>query len=288
MPPDEVVVVGRSDDLEGKRTALMLAPSLPSLRWAEVGECGFVAPVRKGLETSSGEIIAFLDDDAEPAEDWLENLLAPFEARDVACVGGRWVSPSGDRTGGGSPHARQVGLRWYGRFDGDFPPDGEPMEVDAVLEGTSAWRRQVLMRLQWAEIFERGDAIYYGLDLCLQARRLGYRTVYTPHARALHHAAPRAEGLPLREGRDRARLSGQNLTYVALARLTGLKRIAFLLGFLLLGQGQSPGIGIFLRDLLTGRADAWGRFAAALLGRVGGSRAWWMARKPEKRWQTSG
>jgi len=161
------------------------------------------------------------------------------------------------------------------------------MEVDAVLEGTSAWRRDVLRRLEWPEVFDRDSAIYYGLDLCLQVKRLGYKVIYTPFAQALHHAAARTADLPARDGRDRSRESGRNLTYIALARLAGLIRLTFLLGFFLVGQGQSPGVIVFLRDLLAGRQDAWGRFHAAMSGRKEGFKAWREARKSTSRCEMS-
>ncbi|MCD6734760.1 MAG: glycosyltransferase family 2 protein [Burkholderiaceae bacterium] len=43
-----------------------------------------------GIAAARGELIAFTDDDGVPAPDWLERLLAHFEAHtDAGCVGGR-------------------------------------------------------------------------------------------------------------------------------------------------------------------------------------------------------
>lgn len=45
---------------------------------------------------ASGEILAFLDDDAYPADAWLESALPHFEDPDVAAVGGPGVTPPED------------------------------------------------------------------------------------------------------------------------------------------------------------------------------------------------
>jgi GT2 family glycosyltransferase len=42
-----------------------------------------------GIESTSTEIVAFLDDDAVPAEGWLSALIAPFADPAVAATGGR-------------------------------------------------------------------------------------------------------------------------------------------------------------------------------------------------------
>lgn len=44
-----------------------------------------------GLALATGEIVAFLDDDAEAADDWLRTLLTGFDQPDVVAVGGRAV-----------------------------------------------------------------------------------------------------------------------------------------------------------------------------------------------------
>lgn len=43
-----------------------------------------------GVSISEGDVIAFLDDDARPSQDWLERLITPFEnSEEVVAVGGR-------------------------------------------------------------------------------------------------------------------------------------------------------------------------------------------------------
>jgi cellulose synthase/poly-beta-1,6-N-acetylglucosamine synthase-like glycosyltransferase len=42
-----------------------------------------------GLEIATGEVVAFLDDDAVADDEWLRHLLVPFEQPEVVAVGGR-------------------------------------------------------------------------------------------------------------------------------------------------------------------------------------------------------
>jgi glycosyltransferase involved in cell wall biosynthesis len=50
-----------------------------------------------GIDAASGQIVAFLDDDAIAAEVWLESILDSFQSHDAQCVGGRvdpiWETP---------------------------------------------------------------------------------------------------------------------------------------------------------------------------------------------------
>jgi GT2 family glycosyltransferase len=66
---------------------------------ARVLPTGPVSPAIKrdqGAEAAAGEILAFIDDDAYPAPDWLERATPHFAAPNVAAVGGPQITPPGD------------------------------------------------------------------------------------------------------------------------------------------------------------------------------------------------
>ena len=48
------------------------------------------------METATGEIIAYIDDDAYPDPDWLKFLAASFTRSDHAGIGGPNIAPPGD------------------------------------------------------------------------------------------------------------------------------------------------------------------------------------------------
>jgi Glycosyl transferase family 2 len=284
--PVEIVVIGRPEDPEARAITLSLAnASEMPIRWLEVDRPGHVTPVREGLKRSVGEIVAFLDDDTESESGWLAALCAPFADDRVACVGGRYIRSDEMEERLSRLSSRRAGrLKWYGRFLGHFGSLNGPVETDAVLEGTSAWRREVLARLEMPDLFDEGDGIHYGLDLTLQAKRLGYRVIYQPAARALDWKAPRAGDLPSRaDAVNRARASGRNITYIALRRLPLGRRTVFLAGWVLVGQRQSPGLLIGLLDIIASRNQAGRILTGALEGRIEGVRRWARDRTADRR-----
>lgn len=44
-----------------------------------------------GISVSTGDIVAFIDDDATAARDWIEHLVEPYQKADVVAVGGKLV-----------------------------------------------------------------------------------------------------------------------------------------------------------------------------------------------------
>jgi GT2 family glycosyltransferase len=88
-PPTEVVlVIDHNPDLLHRASL-----AFPEVKIVEnLGQRGIADARNHGVAASSGSILAFLDDDAAAAPDWLENLTAPYDANDaVIGVGGTAV-----------------------------------------------------------------------------------------------------------------------------------------------------------------------------------------------------
>jgi glucosyl-dolichyl phosphate glucuronosyltransferase len=88
-PPAEIVVVidGNPGLLERARRAFDGATVIEN-----AGRPGLSDARNSGLARARGEIVAFLDDDARAAPDWLERLTAGYEDEAVVGVGG-WIEP---------------------------------------------------------------------------------------------------------------------------------------------------------------------------------------------------
>jgi glycosyltransferase involved in cell wall biosynthesis/GT2 family glycosyltransferase len=271
--PDEVIVVGRSEDISSRDVVQRVRPSLSTpLRWIEIDRGGHVAPVRRGLVEASGNVAAFLDDDAEPESGWLASLLATLALPKVACVGGRMLTAH--FTGKIRPDPGQI--RWYGRHIGNISEvDGAgPIDVAAVVEGNWAWRIDVLRALEFDSVLDFDDASMYGLDLCLQAKAMGYRVVYEPRARVVHHAAPRDPTLDRLDRAARTRAYSRNYTYLALKHFRGVQRTAFLVWWWLVGERGAYGALSAAADLLIQGKVVIPVVSSAYAGRRAGLREW--------------
>ncbi len=88
-PEDVVVVVDHNDRLLD-RARRELAPVRVI---ASDGRPGLSGARNTGLRAVRGAIVAFLDDDARAAPDWLEQLGRVFAAENVLGAGG-WIEPS--------------------------------------------------------------------------------------------------------------------------------------------------------------------------------------------------
>jgi GT2 family glycosyltransferase len=84
-PPTEIVVVDNAPDRPATR---QVVEARPGLRWVPEPRPGLSHARNTGLSTTSGEIVAFTDDDVEVAPNWLTPIRAAFEEPDVACVTG--------------------------------------------------------------------------------------------------------------------------------------------------------------------------------------------------------
>lgn len=189
--PREVVVV---DSSPGYETQEVVA------RFPEVSYCrsphgrGTTGTSRAlGLEMSTGEVVAYLDDDAYPAPTWLEELLKRYDAPDVAGVGGRAdngrpeeESEGVDRVGRLLPNGHLTGY-----FSAITPAD---VEVDHLLGANMSMRRQVIQELGGIRDYYPGTCLREESDIALRARAAGYRLIYTPEAVVRHVGGTYARG----------------------------------------------------------------------------------------------
>lgn len=82
--PLEVIVVADRDGI-ARVSDLPTGASVKQVRFEEAN----IARARNaGIAAASGQIIAFIDDDAVPEPSWLNHLVAPFSDPAVAIVGG--------------------------------------------------------------------------------------------------------------------------------------------------------------------------------------------------------
>jgi GT2 family glycosyltransferase len=189
--PDEVVVVDASVD---DRTAVVVSDFPSVLRVAFAGGAGHMTKSRNvGLLHVSGDVIAFIDDDAYVRDGWLAAILAAFADPRVGAVAGR--------TCNGIPGEESQGIDEIGRMlpsgdlTGYFAADpGATIEVDHGIGANMSFRREVLARLGGFRNDFLGVALREDTDIFLRLRALGYRVVFAPGAVVDHVGAPHVRG----------------------------------------------------------------------------------------------
>lgn len=279
--PDSVIVALRDEDAEGRAMLAELCSSWPQLAWVVVHRSGVVAAMNAALAAAEGDVVALTDDDAEPAEDWLERIAAQFASDErIGGVGGR-----DDQTGVSGERADVGRLQWFGRIVGNHHLGvGPPRDVD-VLKGVNC---AFLLRLVRAEGFDErlhgeGAQVHWELALCLAMRRKGWRLVYDPAIKVRHHVAIRHDADQLHRGRfDQAPHEDAvfNETLVLAEHLHGVRRTAFILWAFLIGTAAEPGVLQLPRVLVREGEVALRRWSATVRGRRAGLREASASRPP--------
>src|SRR5947208_2115135 len=151
--------LARLQNIAGDRPLLMSELGLDSLRngervQAQVLDWQVRTAFAAGLAAASGEIVAYIDDDAFPDPHWLRYLAATFASTSHAGVGGPNIAPTGDgpiaecvaRAPGGPLHVllsdceaehipgcnmafRKACLEAIGGFDPQFRTAGDDVDV---------------------------------------------------------------------------------------------------------------------------------------------------------------
>ncbi len=129
-----------------------------------------------GMHNAKGEILAYIDDDAYPDEDWLRYLAYAYITSDHACIGGPNIAPSND-----GPIATCVA---------NAP--GGPVHVlvsDEIAEHVPgcnmSFRKDALMKIGGFDPVYRnaGDDV----DVCWRIQRSGRTIGFHPSAVVWHH-----------------------------------------------------------------------------------------------------
>lgn len=153
-----------------------------------VGPRGLSAARNTGVGLADTDIVAFLDDDAQAAPDWLEHLVALYDDPDVLAVGGR-VEPVWER---GRPGYFGEELDWIvGCSHRGMPRVAS--EVRNLIGANMSFRLEVLRQLGgFSHSLGRRGAVPLGCEeteVCIRSTMAlpGSRIVYEPAAVVRHH-----------------------------------------------------------------------------------------------------
>jgi len=180
----EIIVVEDGTETGQEITERVRQRSPVPVRYKRISHSGAATSRNVGLLLSTGEIVAFIDDDAMAVPAWLRRLVHGLLQDGVAGVGGR-VSPEYPEHLLEAGMGRGGDLRWSG-FNA-LPVTVQ--EVDHLPGGNMAFWRQALVEVQGLDTrFTRRGSWREDTDLCVRLRNRGYRLLYDGEARIIHRA----------------------------------------------------------------------------------------------------
>lgn len=153
-----------------------------------------------GARVAAGELLLFMNDDMEvTSPDWLAEMVRQAMRAEVGAVGALLLFPDGT--------IQHAGVFLVGHGGGAVhllhgqDPDGRPyLDLHRVAREASAVTGACLL-VQRGRFMEVGgfreelEVIGNDVDLCLRLARRGYRTMWTPQARLVHHESASRSGI---------------------------------------------------------------------------------------------
>lgn len=142
-----------------------------------------------GIRASTGDIIAFIDDDAIPDSKWLNDLLSLYTDETIGGVGGKVYGPGGDHfqftNGIIDVWGEAIALR---DKPGDFNnPNGEFFNI--MMGTNSSFSRKALMEVGGFD--EYYEYFHDESDLAVRVIKAGYKVLHHPEA-YIHHEFARS------------------------------------------------------------------------------------------------
>lgn len=165
-----------------------LGPYPYDLRIIPTGKTRPAEKRNDGIRAAQGEVIAFIDDDAYPVSNWLEQAVKYFTFPDVGGLGGPGVTPPND------PFLAQAGGRVYanplvsGNFRYRYIGDRVRPAVDDFPSCNLFAKTDVLRAIGgYRTDFWPGEDTILCADIVLGQKK---RIVYDPWALVYHHRRP--------------------------------------------------------------------------------------------------
>jgi GT2 family glycosyltransferase len=192
-PSDWEVIVVVNGNEDG--TVAVIRARFPQVRLIVNPRNRGVGPARnQGMAIARAPFVILLDADTTVTPGSLTGLVDALErAPDVAVIGPRLVSPSGERQGTARDFPtlltklrRRLPARIAAQLPADAVPDGDrPLAVGYVIGACQAVRRAAL-----EQVGPLDEAIFYGpedVDLCLRMWKAGWKVVWDPRFTIVHH-----------------------------------------------------------------------------------------------------
>lgn len=158
--------------------------SFPGTRIIPSGKVGPAEKRDMALTYATGDIFAFIDDDAYPRKDWLKNAAAYFEDPEVGAVGGPAVTAANDDIWQQASGKVYESFLCSGAYTYRYLP-GRKQEVDDLPSVNLLVRKSVFVEIGgYDSDYYPGEDTKLCLDIILKAKK---KIIYDPDIFVWHH-----------------------------------------------------------------------------------------------------
>ena len=259
-PHKELIVVDSSSNDESEHIVAQY-PEVISVRLR--GQHNNMPQARNaGLAAASGDILAFIDDDAMVQPGWLAALLKTYHDETIGAVGGRIIEmpePHCDEVRGSPRFLIKPSGRVIGKNRGAF--SAEDAEVDHLIGCNMSFRREVIEQVGGFDPNYKLTNLREETDICIRVKKAGWHIMFVP-TMAVVHVSARVQN-PFSWSRPYILFShGRNSTYFTIKNFGFNPRT--LVGQLIVDTGEVAGKLFFRAGMLSVSA------LAQMVGRVFG------------------
>lgn len=149
---------------------------------------GFAPANNQGFRAADprSEYLVALNNDTRPEATWLAELVGGVNAPDIGMVASQVILwQEANRLDAAGISVNVGGMAWNRGWQQPIPDTTEPEEVFGPNGAAALYRRSMLDEIG---LFDEDYFAYYeDVDLAWRARRAGWRCLYVPTARVLHH-----------------------------------------------------------------------------------------------------
>jgi glycosyltransferase involved in cell wall biosynthesis len=276
LQPAEVLITYRAEDEE---TCVYLARKdrpLPGARLILCEKPGVVYALSAAIDAVKTEFFAITDDDAIPHSDWLERIVAHFQAdpnlagvggKDHVCADGKWLE-------GAEPLVGKI--LWYGHPIGNHHLGfGPPRQVQALKGVNIAFRSSTFgpLRLD-RRLRGKGAQAGWEMGLTLTLIAQGQKLIYDPQILVEHFPGvrpieeDRAYFNPVSQGDEVYNRMLIVMEFLGTQRWGRLRQAGLIAFQGLRGTRKAPGLLLMLLGLLTRYPNTWARFKTALVANL--------------------
>jgi len=158
----------------------------PWVRLAKNDEnLGFAGGTNVGIRAAKGEFIITLNNDSRADSRFIEELIKPMADPEVGVCAAKMLFPDGRINSAGICISRS-GAAWdRGMFEPDRGQYEFVEEVFGACAGAALYRREMMDEIG---LFDEDFFLYLeDVDLAFRARLAGWKCLYVPGARVIHH-----------------------------------------------------------------------------------------------------